>query len=332
MATYVPAKNATALIFYGALRSQADSTVFKTTPTLAAGDFLISKDGAATANLGTLPTNTPGNAYIKFSLSGTEMTADNAAILCHDVAGAEWMDAFFNVPTSARQVDDLAYPATSGRSMVVDASGLVDANTVKIGPTGAGTAQTARDVGLSVLLSAGTGTGQLDFTSGVVKANATQILGTAVSTPATAGILDVNVKNMNNVSGSAITTVKAVQGLTTADTITTVTTVTNQLTAAAIATGVWQDTTAGDFTVASSIGKSLYTTGNAPGAASGIAIVGSNMGTVSSVTGAVGSVTGNVGGNVVGSVASVTATVNADMKKINGTTVNGDGAGTPWGP
>ncbi len=37
----------------------------------------------------------------------------------------------------------------------------------------------------------------------------------------------------------------------------TVTTVTNQLTAAAIATGVWTDTTAGDFTVALSVGKSL---------------------------------------------------------------------------
>lgn len=77
-------------------------------------------------------------------------------------------------------------------------------------------------------------------------------------------------------------------------TIPTVTTVTNQLTAAQIATGVWQDATAGDFTTASSIGKSLYTSGNAPGAASGIAIVGSNMGTVSSVTGAVGSVTAGV--------------------------------------
>lgn len=44
---------------------------------------------------------------------------------------------------------------------------------------------------------------------------------TVVASPATAGIPDVNVKNMNNVSGSAITTVKAVQGLTTADTITT---------------------------------------------------------------------------------------------------------------
>jgi hypothetical protein len=43
--------------------------------------------------------------------------------------------------------------------------------------------------------------------------------GTAVSSPATAGIPEVNVKNINNVSTSAVTTIKAVQGLTTADTI-----------------------------------------------------------------------------------------------------------------
>lgn len=48
-------------------------------------------------------------------------------------------------------------------------------------------------------------------------------------------------------------------------------------TAAAIATAVWQDSTAGDLNVASSIGKSLYTSGNVPGAASGLSIVGSAM-------------------------------------------------------
>ena len=112
----------------------------------------------------------------------------------------------------------------------------------------------------------------------------------------------------------------------TAGTITTVTTVTNQLTAAAIATGVWQDATAGDFTTASSIGKALYTGNVVPGAAGGHFIAGTNAattittsltttftgnltGSVASVTGAVGSVTGNVGGNVAGSVASVTAAV-----------------------
>lgn len=46
----------------------------------------------------------------------------------------------------ARGKDDLAYPATSGRSMVVDAAGLVDANAVKVGPSGSGTAQTAGDI------------------------------------------------------------------------------------------------------------------------------------------------------------------------------------------
>ena len=40
------------------------------------------------------------------------------------------------------------------------------------------------------------------------------ILGTAISTPATAGILDVNVKNMNNVAATAVTTVNANQGTT----------------------------------------------------------------------------------------------------------------------
>lgn len=59
--------------------------------------------------------------------------------------------------------------------------------------------------------------------TGVPKVDMIDILGTAVSAPATAGILDINVKNMNNVSASAITTIKAVQGLTTADTIATYT-------------------------------------------------------------------------------------------------------------
>ncbi len=44
----------------------------------------------------------------------------------------------------------------------------------------------------------------------------------------------------------------------TGTTVGTVTTVTNQLTAAQIATGVWQDAAAGDFTTANSVGKSLY--------------------------------------------------------------------------
>jgi hypothetical protein len=133
-------------------------------------------------------------------------------------------------------------------------------NTVAIG----GTTQTARDIGASVLLSAGTGTGQLDFTSGVVKSNMTQLLGTAAATPATAGILDVNVKNIDNDAASASGTVtfpNATLASTTnitAGTIATVTNLTNLpsipadwITAAGITNGALTeakfDTTAGSF-------------------------------------------------------------------------------------
>ena len=118
--------------------------------------------------------------------------------------------------------------------------------------------------------------------------------------------------------------------------VATVTTVTTQLTAAEIATGVWQDTTSGDFTAASSIGKSLFTSGAVPGAAGGLFIAGTNAatvvttsftttftgsvtGSVASVTGAVGSVTGNVGGSV-GSVTGAVGSVTGNVGGVSGVT------------
>jgi hypothetical protein len=106
-------------------------------------------------------------------------------------------------------------------------------------------------------------------------------------TAAAAGVPDVNAKNINNVSASSVTAIGAYIGNATAAIVVNgsgFVTYSNSAppTTAAIATGVWQDATAGDFTTAGSIGKSLFTSGNAPGAASGIAIVGSNMGTTTS--------------------------------------------------
>ena len=83
--------------------------------------------------------------------------------------------------------------------------------------------------------------------------------------------------------------------------IATVTTVTNQLTAAAIATGVWQDTTSGDFTTASSIGKSLYTSGAVPGATGGLFIAGTNAAT---------SITTGLTAHIIGTVDTVTTVTN----------------------
>lgn len=73
-------------------------------------------------------------------------------------------------------------------------SAQIGVNAVNIG----GTSQTGRDIGASVLLSSGTGTGQIDFTSGVVKANLAQILGTAITE--TAGLIAAAFKKFFNVA------------------------------------------------------------------------------------------------------------------------------------
>jgi predicted pyridoxine 5'-phosphate oxidase superfamily flavin-nucleotide-binding protein len=111
MATYVPAKRATELIFYMGLVSQSTGQ-FQANPTLAAGDVKVSKDGGALANLSTLPAVTPaGSKMVKVTLSGAEMTADNVTVVFSDAAGAEWDDCIVNIQTAARQIDDLATSA-----------------------------------------------------------------------------------------------------------------------------------------------------------------------------------------------------------------------------
>ena len=59
-------------------------------------------------------------------------------------------------------------PATATRTLVVDAAGLADANTVKVGPTGAGTAQTAGD--LISRLPAALVSGRMDSSTGAMAA------------------------------------------------------------------------------------------------------------------------------------------------------------------
>lgn len=86
----------------------------------------------------------------------------------------------------------------------------------------------------------------------------------------------------------------------------------NDLTAAQIATGVWQDTTSGDFTVSGSIGKSLFTSGNTPGSAGGLFIAGTNAATTVTT-----SFTTTFTGNLTGSVASVTNPVSVNSISNN---------------
>lgn len=67
-------------------------------------------------------------------------------------------------------------PTTAARTLVVDAAGLADANTVKVGPTGSGTAQTAGDImadtnDIQTRLPAALVGGRMDSSVGAMTAN-----------------------------------------------------------------------------------------------------------------------------------------------------------------
>lgn len=133
MTSYVTPKKNTAFIMYIGLPSVADTTIFKSTPTLASGDFKVSIDGGTLNNLTTLPTNTPASSkMVKISLSTSEMNGDNITVVCSDAAGAEWRDVIINIQTTAQQIDDLSSQSSvttiDGKLPAALVSGRIDAS------------------------------------------------------------------------------------------------------------------------------------------------------------------------------------------------------------
>ena len=105
MATMLPPVKGAAFTFYAALVSTADTDIFKTSPTLAAGDVLVSKDGGDFANIGTLPTQVQSSGVLAVGLSADEMNADIVTVLFHDASGSEWQDALVTIYTSGQTLD-----------------------------------------------------------------------------------------------------------------------------------------------------------------------------------------------------------------------------------
>lgn len=132
MPSYVTPKRATEYIFYISLVSQANTKIFQANPTIAAGDFKVSIDGGAEANLATLPAVTPASSKrVKITLSIAEMTGDNITVTCSDASGAEWCDLTINIQTSLRQIDDLAtlaWPAAWDAEVQSEVQDAIEAN------------------------------------------------------------------------------------------------------------------------------------------------------------------------------------------------------------
>lgn len=131
----------------------------KTTPTIAAGDFQISKDDGAFANLATLPAETPASSgSVKVALSAAEMTCGEATIRGVDQTTAkEWMDVVINIET-------YGHPSAKHPDL---GAGLVQYGTAQAGAastiTLATSASTTANIynGMYVYIVSGTGAGQV---------------------------------------------------------------------------------------------------------------------------------------------------------------------------
>ena len=143
MATSFKPVKGKAYTFNVGLVDQADTKKLRAAPTLAAGDFRISKDGGAFANLATLPTVTPsGGVAVQVALSASEMDADNVVITCIDAAGAEWCDSLISFETKEQAIPNFHFimrdtggnPAT-GKTVTV--TRIIDGGTFGAGTVGA---------------------------------------------------------------------------------------------------------------------------------------------------------------------------------------------------
>ena len=93
-APYNPPVKGEDFVFRVALTDMNIPGSFKANPTIASGDWKISKDGASLADLTTLPTVEPaGSIWVKIPLSAAEMTADNVAVQGIDqTSPKQWAD------------------------------------------------------------------------------------------------------------------------------------------------------------------------------------------------------------------------------------------------
>ena len=97
---------ATAFEFYVQLVDAANPDSFVINPTIAAGDFKVSTDGGAQANLATLPSVDPaGSTFVRINLDADEMNGDSVNVIGIDAAGDEWQDIGILMSLGAANTD-----------------------------------------------------------------------------------------------------------------------------------------------------------------------------------------------------------------------------------
>lgn len=92
-------KRGLAYSFGMALPSQSNPLIFQVSPTLAAGDVKVVKDGGTAVNIASLPTASGKLLWV--TLTAAEMDADVITLIFSDVAGDEWCDVVAEIRTGS---------------------------------------------------------------------------------------------------------------------------------------------------------------------------------------------------------------------------------------
>src|SRR3990172_6526895 len=102
-APYNPPKKGENFLIRIALEDYANSGNFKSSPTLASGDFKVAVDATALANLGTLPSVSPASTVcVLITISTGEMDGDVITLVGIDqTSPKEWSDIVLSIPTTA---------------------------------------------------------------------------------------------------------------------------------------------------------------------------------------------------------------------------------------
>ena len=141
-----------------------------------------------------------GTIYVNGTADAASVTVTNittgrykASVTLPSLAIGDQVDLFIAATVSSVAGGGIVWRGICAASL--DSNGRVDVSKI------AGTTQTARDLGASVLISSGTGTGQLSVTSGVIAANVTQFGGSAGTFAS--GRAEVNTTHVGGTSQTA---------------------------------------------------------------------------------------------------------------------------------
>ena len=298
----IPSGKTDQLIFFVAV----DSTDLKTRKTGLSGFTVYRSRNGGAATIYTTPTvaelsaaNMPGVYSLAIDEDTTIAAGSDSEEYCVHITVA-------TMAPVTRVIELYRRDTTSGQTLTV-ATGTADANVTKLLGTAWLAPAVAGTPDINVKSFTNNAITTVAFTAGAVNSTVAPNLDAAITsrmatyaqpTGFLAATFPLTVASTTNITAGTITTTT---NLTNLPAITA-----NWLTAAGtaadfgteVAAAIWQDAVPGDFTVASSIGKSLYTGNVVPGAANGHFIAGANTGT-----------TVNFTGNLSGSVGSVTAAV-----------------------